>query len=154
MAEIPLTKGQVAIVDDADFEYLSQWNWQFTHGYARRRVKESGKTRVIYMHRVIARPLEMEEVDHVNMDGLDNRRANLRCCNRSQNNCNRKVRSDSKIGLKGVRYQHHPRSKKKFGASIRINGVSKYLGAYWTAEEAHAAYVAAQPPLHKEFSRS
>lgn len=154
MAEIQLTKGQAAIVDDADFEYLSQWKWHFSHGYARRRVKEAGQARIIYMHRVIARPLEMEEVDHANMNGLDNRRENLRCCDRSQNNCNRKVRSDSKIGLKGVRYQYHPRSKKRYGAVIRINGVSKYLGAFSTPEEAHAAYVAAQPPLHKEFSRS
>lgn len=95
--EIPLTRGAVAIVDDEDYEFLMYWNWGLTqHGYAMQQAW--GKE---YMHRLLMRPKQGMVVDHINMDKLDNRRANLRCCHHSNNAFNKKKRKDERP-FKGV----------------------------------------------------
>src|SRR6266481_2348808 len=87
---IPLTKGQSAIVDAADYEWLMQWNWtaQWSKNigsfYAYR---ISGKT-LIYMHRLITACEQGMDVDHINHHTLDNRRSNLRKGSHSYNLAN------------------------------------------------------------------
>ena len=82
---IPLTQGKVAIVDDADFDWLNQWKWYAIHRrsiwYAETRDRSTG--RCIRMHRLITKVQPDLQVDHRNRDGLDNRRCNLRCCTNS-----------------------------------------------------------------------
>lgn len=98
--------GLVALVDDEDFEWLSQWNWTAvsTHrkngGYAVR--VENG--RMILMHRQILEALDGTEVDHVNGQGLDNRRSNLRFATRQQGLANRSVFKSNRSGFKGVHF--------------------------------------------------
>ena len=89
---IPLTQGQVTIVDDEDFEYVSQHNWRAKragrHGdywYA----ALSGGTKTIFLHRLLVNAQPGEDVDHKNHATLDNRRSNLRRATRSQNNANK-----------------------------------------------------------------
>jgi hypothetical protein len=90
-------------------------------------------------------------LDHINMDGRDNRLANLRCASWGQNMMNRPIRSDNPTGAKGVRF----RAKTgKYIARIRANGKEHHLGMFDTKEQAHAAYCAASLRLHGEFSRS
>jgi hypothetical protein len=97
-------QGKFAIVDDEDFEWLNQWDWTAvsTHrlngGYAMRMA--NGKT--ILMHRLIMRAPEGVEIDHVNGNGLDNRRGNLRFATPEQNQHNRSRNSNNKSGYKGV----------------------------------------------------
>ena len=113
--EIPLSQqkrrnqrnfGLVAVVDDEDHEWLSQWNWTAvsTHrrngGYAMR--IEAGKT--ILMHRLILNAPDSAEVDHVNGDGLDNRRSNLRLATRTQGRANRRRFKTNTSGFKGVSF--------------------------------------------------
>lgn len=92
MKQIRLTKGLYALVDDADYAFLSQWTWCASHEsrgtkwYAIR--KENGKK--IRMHRVIAErkygPIpEGMVVDHTNHNSLDNRSRNLEICTQSEN---------------------------------------------------------------------
>jgi hypothetical protein len=153
MPEIPLSRGKVAIVDEADFDALSASGWYCTsHGYAARTVVEKGVKRVVYMHREVARPLESEQVDHINLDSLDNRRANLRCCVGSDNRCNRGSHRNSTTGLKGV--QFHRNRKTQYSAVIRKNNRSVFLGYFKTPEEAHAAYAAVSKEHHGEFARN
>jgi hypothetical protein len=113
--KIPLSKqkringrnqGQIAVVDDEDFEWLSQWNWTAvsTHrrngGYAMR--VANGKT--ILMHRQILDAPDGAEVDHINGNGLDNRRTNLRLATRRQGQANRRRFKNNKSGFKGVHF--------------------------------------------------
>jgi hypothetical protein len=101
MKSIPLTQGMSSKVDDADFDSLNQHKWHFMttskHGYASRR-DANGKT--IYMHREIMNTSKGMVTDHINNNGLDNRRSNLRVCTSSQNNSNRVP--TAKSGFKGV----------------------------------------------------
>ncbi len=107
--EIQLTKGYVALVDESDYDFLSQWKWNAlvlkNNIYAQRSYWDSclKKTRTIKMHRAIldcADPLF--HIDHINSNALDNRRENLRLCSVSQNQMNRGANSRNTSGYKGV----------------------------------------------------
>lgn len=97
MREIPLTHGKVALVDDSDHEWLAQKKWcyykssQYT-GYAVSSDCSGGRRKLLYMHREIVKPGTGLEVDHINHDGLDNRRANLRAVTHSENLLNQRGR--------------------------------------------------------------
>lgn len=159
MKEIPITKGYVALVDDEDFDWLSQWKWQarFIPGrtvYAQRTQRLTpgvhGLRKTITMHRAIMNAPDGLDVDHVNLDGLDNRRANLRLCTPSQNAYNVGVRPHSRSGYKGVRF--HKQSG-LWRARITVAGVVISLGYHNTAEDAARAYDAAARREHGAFAR-
>ena len=82
MRKIKLTQGKYAIVDDEDYEYLNQWRWfTFKNGYVWYVARETTidhKRKCIYMHRLIMNAVNGECVDHINRNGLDNRKYNLR----------------------------------------------------------------------------
>jgi len=152
MRQVPLTKGYFALVDDEDFDHLMQWSWQlFRCGrsdrkylYARGRGKD-GKH--IFMHREIMLPNPESVVDHINYDGLDNRRSNLRICNQSQNSGNtRQVRS--KIGFRGVTKT----LRGEYVAKLGREGAVVHLGTYPTAEDAALAYDKAAREHFGEFA--
>jgi len=152
MAEIQLTKGYVAIVDDDDFAWLSQWKWFFTGRYpARSASKEeetAGRPCHISMHRAIVGASSGRIVDHINGDPLDNRRANLRFCSLSQNQHNQRLKRDNTSGFKGVR-----RDKKRWMARIQLGPERRYLGSFGSAESAARAYDAAALHHFGEFAR-
>jgi hypothetical protein len=136
MREIPLTKGKVAIVDDEDFDYLTQWKWFYTNGYAARRFGPKKKRKIIYMHSFLTNPGDGLFTDHINRNKLDNRKQNLRSCTRAQNSYNRKAGKNNISGYKGV----HLKKDGYFQANISINKKLLYLGRYKTAEAAAHAY--------------
>lgn len=150
MPTIELTRGHFAIVDAADYEWLSQFKWytfQTRHdSYAARTVRQDGP-RTILMHRAIMDAPQGMDVDHINGNGLDNRRANLRLATRSDNLRNRAADKDSAVPYKGV-----GRKRNRFIARIKANGKRISLGSYRTAEEAARAYDAAALKHHGEFA--
>lgn len=86
------------------------------------------------------------QIDHLNGDKHDNRYCNLRIATPAENSQNIwKVRSDCVSGFKGVSWRER---NKKWHATIRLDGRSKHLGYFGTAEEAHHAYVAAKQEHH------
>ncbi len=85
--------------------------------------------------------------DHINGDGLDNRRANLRPCNHSQNQANQRQRKDNKSGFRGVGFH---RASQKWYASIKIFGKRKHLGLFDSAIQASRTY---EEAAHREFGR-
>lgn len=91
-----------------------------------------------------------EQVDHINGDGLDNRKSNLRICNGSQNRCNKGKPKNNTSGYKGVTW-HTP--NKKWVAQIAVNGKHSYIGSFKTKEEAAKAYNKKAKELHGEFAR-
>lgn len=156
MRELPLTRGLVAIVDDEDYESLSSYKWCATpygrgnNFYAVRGMWSEGRTVRVYMHRAILCPPSGMHVDHVSGDGLDNRRGNLRLATQAQNNQNHRIHRNNRSGYKGVGQKHRD---KRWTACIRVDGKRKYLGAFDSPIEAHAAYCAAAKELHGEFAR-
>lgn len=153
--EIPLTQGQVAIVDAADFELLSQWKWfayksNKTFYAARQERLPNGKQRMVIMHRFIVDAPPDMQVDHKDGDGLNNTRDNLRPATRQQNMSNRPLFANNTSGFKGVRRY---KGSNKCHAQIRVNGKSKHLGIFDLVEEAVCAYDAAARELHGEFAR-
>ncbi len=158
MKEIQLSGGKgTVLVDDVDFEEMSKWKWCLREGYAARyvRVGEDHKTKNVSMHRIIARALEDEMVDHINQNRLDNRRANLRLCTQSQNTCNMKVKKTSKTQVKGVFPRKGDQYKKSpWRARVKKDGIVYLDRQFKTIEEAKAAYDACAREVQGEFSRS
>jgi len=156
MAEIPLTKGKIAIVDAADIEWLSQHKWFFGPGYAVRVKESKGKRATIFMHRQILglKPGDGKFSDHINREKLDNRRANLRLCTFQENNQNK--RPCSKSGFKGVSKSkgRNGRSRlvRPWMAQIQGCGKRKTLGYFKSKEEAARVYDAAARKRYGEFA--
>jgi hypothetical protein len=148
---IALTKGQFALVDADDYDYLMQFHWSAhwdpsINGYYAR--QGHGGPR---MHNVIAGLY----VDHKNRLGLDNRKENLRPCSHEENCRNRKLRADSRNGFKGAHLVGpNPKKKDRGGwiARIQIEGKRIALGRFKSAEEAAKAYDFAALCLFGEFA--
>lgn len=147
---IPLRnrKGDVvaeAIVDDADFEWLSQWRWYyFTKKYAAR---NQGKQK-IYMHKLILGITTGREGDHINRNKLDNRRENLRPCTRQQNQCNATY-PNLTSRYRGVTWNKRIR---KWQAQIQSHLKNHYLGVFQNESDAARAYDNAAKALHGQFA--
>lgn len=155
MKEIPLTQGQVALVDDEDFEWLSQWKWCASRGattfYAVRSTsRKTPPKRRIWMHRAIMGVTDIAmEVDHINGEGLDNRRANLRTATHQQNSWNVRRPRDNWSGFKGItRTPQH-----RWAAGIVVRGKGIHLGNYDTPDDAARAYDGAARHYFGEFAR-
>jgi len=153
MKRIPLTQGKCAIVDDDDYKTLSQYKWyalhdiQAEHWTAVRMNKDKPKRRTIYMHRqIINTPLGME-TDHINHNGLDNRKCNLRVCTRAENMQNRRPERNCTSVFKGVTWQ-----KGKWKAQIICNKKHYYLGCFENELDAAHAYIEKAKQLHGAFA--
>jgi hypothetical protein len=156
MPEIQLTRGKVALVDEEDFTALSIHKWMATEKrgkfYAVRYVGGRESHRPVYMARVIVGAGPDEQTDHINGDTLDNRRANLRRCSRRQNCWNRhsRISASGLLGVHLIRRKH--RLRRPWVACINVEGRSRHLGYYATAEAAALAYDAAARELRGEFA--
>lgn len=152
---IPLTKGLLAIVDDEDYERLiGLGKWQAKGGpssmYAvRNRWTSEGVCITDRMHRLLVPGAQI--VDHINGDGLDNRKANLRSASQVENARNRRVRIDAETAFKGVK--RTGRQSNPWRAVIRHGGAQIHLGVFPTVEDAARAYDAAARTHHGEFAR-
>lgn len=151
MKEIPLTKGLTALVDDEDYLSLTENSWSANKGYAIRSFRANGKCVVVSMHRQILslKSGDRIEVDHINGNKLDNRKSNLRCCTRAENERNKTLSKRNTSGFKGVSWN---KRDKHWRAKIKINGKNQHLGCFKTAEEGYAAYCKAALELHGEFA--
>ena len=142
--------GEIVLVDEDDRALLEEHNW---HVYRRRHrtsyVQRPGSP-VVYLHREIMSAGPGEVVDHINGNGLDNRRANLRLCTPAENGANAKLSRRSTTGVKGVHYEEFT---KKYRAEICRNRKKYRLGRYDTLNEAAEARRKAEIALFGEFSR-
>lgn len=153
MREIPLSQGLVALVDDEDYEELSALNWHLVRPNGRAYAQHdvwSGNARVHreYMHRFLLP--DAEEVDHINGNGLDNRRSNLRPATRAQNCANMRRSKANTSGYKGVSWH---KGGRKWHAQIRGDAKREHLGLFTDPADAAKAYDNAARRLHGEFAR-
>lgn len=151
MKLIEITQGYYTLVSDRDFKLLNQYSWYAKKTkntvYALTNIQE----KTIQKARLIMNPKKYEIVDHINMNGLDNRRRNLRLCTRSQNRMNTLKYDHNKAGYKGV---HKCRSKKNpYRSQIRFKSKIYHLGCFKTAKEAALAYNKKAKELFKKFYR-
>jgi len=149
--EIQLTQGNVAIVDDDDFDYLNQFKWYLLKSkfnyYAIRTKRPENK--LIQLHRIVIKAKQGEIVDHINGNKLDNRKCNLRICTKSQNCQNRKISKFNKSGFNGVSWSI---KNKKWVAQIACNNKKMHIGFFNDAIEAAKAFNQAAVKYHGEFA--
>lgn len=138
--ELHLTQGYVALVDEADFEWLTQWNWSVTvNGYAQRSYKnpDTGKKGIMYLHRQIMQPPKGMDVDHINNIRLDNRRVNLRVCSRAMNLLNKGPDPSNTSGYRGV---YLDKRNGRWRVRMQYQGKYQCFGGYDTIQEAAEVY--------------
>lgn len=140
MAEIRLTNGGITIVDEADYHWVNQYNWNA----AKKRLGKIYVQRCIYgvgsiiLAREILKAPSHLFVDHINGDSLDNRRENLRLATRQQNAANCKMHSSNTTGYRGI-FERKGKAT-PWGSRINIGGKTFHLGSYMTKVEAAKRY--------------
>ena len=149
MKRIPLTQGHYAIVDDEDYEIISQYKWCIENSnsrqYAFRKYK---RTQTIKMHHcIVGYPICNLEIDHINGDGLDNRKENLRFCTHQENCRNRQPNKIGHSVYKGVSW-----FKGKWVATIYTGKDHQYIGRFKAATDAAKAYDKKAKELFGEFA--
>jgi hypothetical protein len=152
--EIQLTRGVVALIDDCDYDLVKSFRWCTlrcdTSSYAISFIWEDGVQRHLLMHRLILGVIDSRiQVDHIDGNGLNNVRSNLRLCSGAENSKNRKLNANSKTGVKGVFRSKDQRNT--WTAQVRSDGVRhrKYFSSFDDAEQ----WVKEKRlELHREFS--
>ena len=155
MKKIKLSQGQFALVDDEDYEKLKGFNWyalRVPHRfYVACNIKKGKKRTTMRMHRFLLNPPKGIEVDHKDHNGLNNQRANIRLCTKSQNMMNVRYGQKNAASIfKGVVVSG--RKKRPWAAKICLNGKGVRLGNYATEKEAAMAYDVKAKELFGEYA--
>jgi len=138
--ELILTQGMKSLVDAEDFDYLNRFNWVYHKaGYASRMS--------FFMHRIILGCKDGEHTDHIDRNGLNNKKSNLRKCTHGQNQCNKE--NWNKWGYKGV--WKNSRSG-RFAVRIQKDHKQYHFGYFDTPHEAHEKYKIESARIHGEFA--
>lgn len=158
MKQIQLTKGQVTLVDDGDYEWLNRWKWHAVPNhrafYVMRNIRiAKNKKTSEQMHRLILglKPGDKRECDHVDGNGLNNQRENLRICSLSQNSQSSRKRKGCTSKYKGV---HWDRRDRKWISQAQVNEKRIRLGCFDAEVDAAKAYDTAALKYYGEFART
>jgi len=147
--EIQLTQGKIALVDDEDFEYLNQWKWHLSNGYAVRNSGKWPKQKHIFMHRDIVNTPNGMDTDHKDMNRLNKQRDNLRVCTRAENRHNQGIPKNSNNKYKGICW-----TGTGWKAQIKVNGKKIHLSVHKNKEDAARAYDQAATKHFGEFAKT
>lgn len=141
------TNGTEFTVDDEDYNFINQHKWTVSGGY----IQTCINNKRIWLHRLLANTPSGMDTDHIDMNGLNNQKSNLRICTRSQNMSNSGSRKRSTSQYKGVCWV------KRVGKWVAYINTEKYqrkhLGIFESEQEAARAYNAAAKTIHGDFAR-
>ena len=142
------------IIDDEDYDKIKDYTWFVRKNrktfYCRTSIRNGKNIKQYSLSRFIMSAKKGQMVDHINCNGLDNRKCNLRFCTYSENNRNRRKPKNNKSGFKGVNWDKH---SKKWRAHINVHKKFYNLGYFLTPEEGHRAYCEAVKKYHGEYGR-
>lgn len=153
VCELPLSQGKVALVDAEDWGLVFEFRW---HAFLIHRSwyaaagNIKGHPKRQYLHRLIMGNPAGLEVDHINGDGLDCRRENLRVARHGQNLANQRLSNANTSGYAGVTWDA---CKGVWVAQTKHQGKNVYLGSFKSKEEAARARDAGMHALHGEYAR-
>jgi hypothetical protein len=156
VAFVAMTRGFEAQIDAADVHLVEGRHWvadvdaHTVYAVTKYR-RNDGEYRTVPMHRLLCGWSQGLEVDHIDGNGLNNRRGNLRLVTSSENKWNQKIRVDNKSGVKGVCWIS---SAGKWRAQIARGGKKISLGHFESIEDAAAAYAKASVELHGQYGRT
>lgn len=162
MRKVKLTLGQIALIDNDDFENLSRFRWcaKLAKVLANGQKKYIAVTanyqpflkqnKPIKMHRLIMKCPPGLTVDHIDGNTLNNRKSNLRIATLSENNKNKRSLIKPRSGLKGVYAVAN--SVRRWRSQIMSERKLFYLGTFATKEEAVLAYNGAAKVHHQKFA--
>lgn len=147
-------KGYKILIDIEDIPIFEKYNWYVNSAdkiryYVVAKVYNNGKVKNIKLHRIIMNAPTNLYIDHINGNGLDNRRCNLRLCTNQQNQGNSRKRKKTSSIFKGVSWQ---KDKKKWRATITFNAKQLFLGLYNNEILAANAYDTKALELFGEFA--
>jgi hypothetical protein len=152
-AYVTLSQGYEAIIDFSDLDLVSNFNWYCLKSrntvYAKRNIY--GTRSSISLHRFLMGDPKGLEVDHIDLNGLNNTRGNLRVATRRQNSANAKKPSTNTSGYKGVSWC---RKSNKWVSQIWVNGENIKLGRFEDVKDAHLAYCDAVSKYRGDFGRT
>jgi len=157
MIEITLTKGLKAQIDDADYDLISVYKWFVYKSRNTFYASTYINKKQVLMHRLIMNVTDPKIlIDHIDQNGINNQRDNLRRCTQAENYCNRRIPKHKKyttyLGvILDKRYLNN--GAKKWRARIRKNGKAYHLGSFHTDKEAALAYNEGAKKYHGEFAR-
>ncbi len=155
MKKIQLTRGFEAIVDNIDFKRMNKYSWHYqpkrNTGYAIGLLRVNGKNSTRRMHRMILGAKAGEQIDHINGNGLDNRRINLRIATARDNAINR--RTKPKSGFKGVRLMYtSKKGREVYIATIGPRTKHIVIGYFSSSVKAAKAYNIEAKKLYGKFA--
>ena len=138
--KIKLTQGKFAIVDEDDYERINKYKWGYLKTkdgniYAQRGHRLNDN-RTLYMHRFIMGEPKGKYVDHINRNGLDNRKVNLRISNNHLNQYNRKLNKNNTSGYNGVYWS---KKTKRWISQMMIYWKMIRIGSFDSKEDAYKA---------------
>lgn len=148
---IRLKTDHLVLIDSKDYDEFVKYNWGIQNCDNRLYVRVFSGGKIIYLHRLLLNPLDEEYVDHINGNGLDNRRCNIRVCTHSQNAANAQLSKNNTSHYKGVTWDI---GHNKWRAQIRLNRKTIYLGLYTIPAEAALAYDVAAKKIFREFAKT
>lgn len=145
--------GRVALIDDEDYELVSKYRWiaykARTAYYARCNYVKNGKNTSTSMHRLLL-GFPDGEIDHKDFNGLNNQRANIRVCTKTENSRHKNILKRNTTGYKGV---YFCKERSVYQAKIFLGkGKSKYLGSHKNAIDGAIAYNLAAQKYFGEFA--
>lgn len=143
MKEIPITQGYVALVDDDNYERLSQYRWYLASGRyaARSGPRSKGEHGPVFMHHDVAgKPGKGLEIDHINRNTLDNQRSNLRVATRSQNTQNTVRPKRGKPKSSQFRGVYWDKTKKSWRVAVTLNRKRVFITCRTSEVEAARLY--------------
>lgn len=138
------------LFDIEDLPLINSRSWYVDKdGYLASSYIYAGRRCFTMFHRLVMNACQGQVVDHINRNRADNRKVNLRCCTRFENNLNRGRRSTNKSGVTGV---HYDKKRHKWIANITYNKRRIFIGRYSSKDEAIKARLAKEAELFKDFA--